>query len=494
MGNPLPEGIVAVVKADCPTCRLIAPVLGELRAAGVPITVFTQDEPSFPDGLDPVDDTALDVSVALDLDTVPTLVKVEDGKEVDRTVGWSRPQWEKLTGVAPLGGDLPEYRPGCGSLSVDPAVIERLAVRSTGLRSRRVELARLEDEHEAFFERGWTDGLPVVPPTPARVLRMLEGTSRAPDDVVAAVGPDFADCTVEKAAVNAVMAGCRPEYFPVVLAATEAACTDEFNMHGLLCTTWFTGPVVIVNGPVATEIGMNSGVNALGQGNRANATIGRALQLIVRNVGGGRPGEIDRATLGGPAKYTFCFAEDEANSPWDPLSVERGFAPGTSTVTLFAGEGPHGVCDQKSRDPESLARSMAWALDGVWHPKLALMSDAVLVVSPEHGRVFREAGWSKDRLRERLLELGSKPLSEVAAGAGGCAEGMAVGPSGLKGALGPVSVANGLPGEEPRIPKFVPEGLLIVHAGGSAGLFSAVIGGWARGAIGSSPVTREVKR
>jgi hypothetical protein len=261
----------------------------------------------------------------------------------------------------------------------------------------------------------------------------------------------------------------------VVLAALEAACTDDFNMHGLLCTTWFTGPVVVVNGPIATEIGMNSGVNALGQGNRANATIGRALQLIVRNVGGGRPGEIDRATLGGPGKFTFCFAEDEANSPWEPLSVERGFSVGTSTVTLFAGYGPNGLCDQKSRDPESLARSMAWALDAVWHPKLAIMFDAMLVVSPEHARVFREAGWSKARLRARLIELLTKPGAEIVAGAGGCAEGM---PEHLAGA---------------DIPKFMPEGLLIVHAGGAAGLFSAVIGGWVRGELGSIPVTREVK-
>jgi hypothetical protein len=496
MGSPLPDGVVAIVKADCPTCQLVSPVLAELRAAGVDLTVFTQDDPAFPAGLDPVDDTELEVSAALDLDTVPTLIRVEGGTEVDRIVGWSRPHWEKFTGVEPLGDGLPEQRPGCGSLTVDPAVMERLAARSTGLRSRRLELARLEDEHEAFFERGWTDGLPVVPPTPARVLRMLEGTTRAPEEVLGAVGPDFADCTVEKAAVNAVMAGCRPEYFPVVLAAVEAACTDEFNMHGLLCTTWFTGPVVIVNGPVATEIGMNSGVNALGQGNRANATIGRALQLIVRNVGGGRPGEIDRATLGGPAKYTFCFAEDEAGSPWEPLSVERGFAQGTSTVTLFAGHGPNGLCDQKSRDPESLARSMAWALDAVWHPKLALMSDAVLVVSPEHARVFREAGWSKAQLRQRLIELGTKPLGELAAGAGGCAEGMSMGIAGMLGALGPVDPGGGAAPADPAeipVPKFLPDGLLIVHAGGSAGLFSAVIGGWARGAIGSQPVTREIK-
>ena len=489
MGTPLPEGIVAVVKADCPTCRLVAPVLGELRAAGLPVTVFTQDDPAFPAGLDPVDDTALDVSLSLDLETVPTLVKVEGGVEVERLAGWSRPHWEKFTGVAPLGDGLPDYRPGCGSLTQDPEVIERLAARSTGLHSRRLELARLEDDAEAFFERGWTDGLPVVPPTPARVLRMLEGTTRSADEVVAVVGPDFADCTVEKAAVNAVLAGCRPEYLPVVLAALEAACTDEFNMHGLLCTTWFTGPVVIVNGPIATGIGMNSGVNALGQGNRANATIGRALQLIVRNIGGGRPGEIDRATLGGPGKYSFCFAEDEAGSPWEPLSVERGFAEGTSTVTLFAGSGPHGFADQKSREPESLARSMAWALDAVWHPKLALLTDAVLVVSPEHGRVFREAGWSKARLRDRLIELGTKPLAELAAGALGCAEGMTVGPGGATG-VGPVGPAGG---GDAGIPKFLPEGLLIVHAGGGAGLFSAVIGGWVRGAIGSIPVTKEVR-
>jgi hypothetical protein len=410
---------------------------------------------------------------------------------VERLEGWSREQWERLTGITPLGAELPEHRPGCGSLTVDPEVAERLAAHSTGLASRRVELARLEDEAEAFFERGWTDGLPVVPPTPARVLRMLEGTTRDPGEVVAVVGPDFADCTVEKAAVNAVLSGCRPEYLPVVLAAVEAACTDEFNMHGLLCTTWFCGPVVIVNGPIAGEIGMNSGVNALGQGNRANATIGRALQLIVRNIGGGRPGEIDRATLGGPGKYTFCFAEDEAGSPWEPLSVERGIPEGTSAVTLFAGEGPHGLCDQKSREPESLARSMAWALDAVWHPKLALLTDAVLVVSPEHARVFREAGWSKGRLRERLIELGTKPVADLAAGALGCAEGMSLGASGTGGVVGAFgSPAGG--STDAGIPKFLPEGLLIVHAGGGAGLFSAVIGGWARGEIGSIPVTREV--
>src|SRR3979411_122930 len=168
---------------------------------------------------------------------------------------------------------------------------------------------------------------------------MLAGTPRHASEVVAVVPPDLAECTVEKVAINAVMAGCRPEFMPVVLAAVEAACTAAFNIHGVLATTHFVGPVVIVNGPVARELGMNSGVNALGQGNRANATIGRALQLIIRHVGGGRPGGVDRSTLGNPGKYTFCFAEDELGSPWASLAVERGVSPGRSAVTVFAGEG-----------------------------------------------------------------------------------------------------------------------------------------------------------
>ena len=155
----------------------------------------------------------------------------------------------------------------------------------------------------------------------------LSGTKRAPDEIVANVPPDLVPCTVEKVAVNAVMAGCKPEYLPVVLAAVAVACTDEFNMHGLLATTMPVGPVLVVNGPIRRAIGMNSGMNAMGQGSRANSTIGRALQLVVRNVGGGRPGEVDRATHGNPGKLGFCFAEDEEGSPWQPLSVDLALSP-----------------------------------------------------------------------------------------------------------------------------------------------------------------------
>jgi thiol-disulfide isomerase/thioredoxin len=474
----LPDGILAVVKRECPTCVLVEPVLSELASALKDrLTVYSQDDPFFPREIPGVvDDRSLEVSWHLDLTTVPTLVKVEDGKETDRVVGWDRQRWEKFTGVAGLGPGLPEYRPGCGSRHLEPEIARSLAVRFRGgtLRSRRVRLGEMEDDMEAMWDRGWTDGLPVVPPTEARVLAMLEGSSRTPDEVVAAVPPNLAPATVEKVAINAVMAGCRPEYLPVVVAAVEAACTDEFNIHGVLATTWFAGPVVIVNGPVSRAIGMNSGVNALGQGNRANATIGRALQLVIRNVGGGRPGEIDRATLGTPGKYTFCFAEDEAGSPWESLAAERGFPSGVSAVTVFAGGGVRGVVDQQSRTPESLARSLAACLRGVSHPKLVLGFDACLVVSPDHGRVFRDAGWSRARLRAELAELLLLPADELIQGAGGIAEGV---PGHLAGR---------------RLPKFREGGLLLVYAGGGAGLFSAIIDGWVGGAGGSIPVTREV--
>jgi hypothetical protein len=459
------DGILAVVKSDCPTCRLVAPILDELAATGV-VRVVSED-----------DDDGLVTSYELSVDTVPTLVRFEGGQERERLVGWERDRWRAFTGVDGLGDGLPPHRPGCGSRVLEPGVAEELAVRFGGskLRSRRVEIARLEDEAEAMLDRGWTDGLPVVPPTELRVLRMLEGTTRDPSDVVAVVPPDLVECTVEKVAINAVLAGCKPEYLPVVLAAVEAACTDEFNIHGLLATTWFSGPVVIVNGPIAARIGMNSGVNALGQGNRANATIGRALQLVVRNVGGGRPGEVDRAALGNPGKYTFCFAENEEGSPFEPLSVARGFPAGTSTVTLFAGEGVRGIADQLSRTPESLARSLAACLRTVAHPKLPIAFDAVLVLSPEHGRVFREAGWDRARLMAELGELLQMRGEEIVRGAGGIAEGV---PEAFKDAT---------------LPKFRDGGLLVVHAGGGAGLFSAIIGGWASGPAGSQPVTWEVQ-
>ncbi len=476
----LPSGLVAFVKRACPTCELVAPVLAEI-AAKTKLTVYTQDDLAFPEGLSPQDDTALARSWHHEIETVPTLLRVEEGRETARALGWQRGEWEQLTGLRGLGAGLPEWRPGCGSLSVDPDRVDALRVRYAGgkLHARRVELAALEDEVEAFYAKGWTDGLPVVAPTEARVLAMLEGTTRAPQEVVAVVPPDLVPCTVEKVAINAVMAGCKPEYLPVVIAALEAACTDQFNIHGVLATTMPVGPVIVVNGPMRRALGMNAGKNVFGQGNRANSTIGRALQLVIRNVGGGRPGEVDRATFGNPGKLSFCFAEDEEGSPWGPLSADLGAPAGASTVTLFPGEGPRSIVDQLSRDPESISRSFALCLRAVHHPKLVLGFDAILAIGPEHARIYREAGWTKQQVAQRVNELTRAPGRELARGAGGIAEGLPF--------TGPALDAD--------YPKFRPNnGLLVVHCGGGAGLFSAVIGGWANGATGSTPVWREIRR
>ena len=474
--NPLGDGWTIIVKRECATCVMVVPVIARLARELPSLTVYTQDDPTFPEGVVSVSDLDLAASWHADIDTVPTLIFRENGVETKRTYGWQRSEWRELTGIADLGGELPEFRPGCGSMSVDPDIVDKLRVLYGGeiLHSRQIEIASSEDEFEAMFSRGFTDGLPVVPPTPERVMRMLSGTTRDPQEVVAIAPPDLVELTVEKIAINAVMAGCLPEYLPWVIAAVEAICTDEYNIHGVLATTMPVGPVIICNGPGTRAIGMNSGVNVLGQGNRANLTIGRAVQLIIRNVGGGRPGEVDRAAHGHPGKLSFCFAEDELGSPFTSLAVSRGFDATQNTVTVFTGEGPRCVVDQLAREPEQLAQSLAVCLRTVHHPKLPFAFDAVLVLGPEHARVFAQAGWSRERVLQEVHDRLQMPGAEIVRGAGGMAEG--------------VQEAF----KDATLPKFRPGGLMLVHAGGPAGLFSAIIGGWVNGAAGSDPVTKVV--
>ena len=466
MTELLANGWVVVVKHDCPTCELVQPVLRKMADSGTPLQVFSQDDPSFPEGLATVvDDRDLEQSFRLEIESVPTLIRRENGQEVERTVGWHRSEWWELTGIAGLGEELPELQPGCGSLSVEPGMAERLQVRfgEVPFQSRQVPLSENEDPIEVAYDRGWSDGFPVVPPTDERILRMLEGTSRPWHEVIGKMPPNLVDCTVEKVAINAVMAGCRPEYLPVVLGALEAALVPKFTLHGLMATTWFSTPVIIVNGPIAKRIGMNSGLNALGQGNRANATIGRAVNLVLRNVGGVVPGGIDRSTLGAPSKYSFCFAEDESDESWTSLAESRGVAPGKSAVTLFQGEGVQGFADQRSRTAEKLSRSLALGLQAVTHPKIVQNANALLVLSPEHYAIFQESGWGRAEIDEHLMKDLTRPGHELVQGAQGVAEGI------------DPSRAN------EAVSKFWPQGLLIVRAGGRAGLFSAICGGWIAG-------------
>jgi len=305
-------------------------------------------------------------------------------------------------------------------------------------------------------------------------MRMLDGTTREPNDVVANVAPDLIDVTVEKIAVNAVMAGCKPEYMPVVIAAIEAICTDEFNIHGLLATTMSVGPVFVVNGPIRKQLGMNSGINVFGQGNRANLTIGRAVQLVIRNVGGGRPGGVDRAAQGSPTKIGLAFPEDEEGTPWISLAEERGMEPGQNAITALCVEGPRLIVDQLSRSAESLTNLIAECLLTTHSPRMVVGIDALLVLSPEHMARYIDAGWDRARFRSELEDRLMVNADDIIRGTGGIEEGLPADFAGM------------------QLPKFRPNGLHIAHAGGPAGLFSSVFAGWVSGPTGSVPVTRPI--
>lgn len=475
--NAIDNGLVAVVKEDCPTCLLVEPVLKALQDREPGLTIVVQDNPEFPalDGV--IHDADLQQSFELNIETVPTIIKFENGEEVSRAIGWHQSDWQEITAISDLGATLPASRPGCGSLSVEPGVAEKLALQfgDFNVQSRKIEISALEDDIEYCYERGWSDGLPLVPPTEARLYRMLQGTNRDPQESLGEAPPNMVACTIEKVALNAVMAGCKPEYLPVVIAAVEAALDPAFCMHGLLATTWFSGPMIIVNGPIRKAIGMNWEGNVLGQGNRANATIGRALQLVIRNVGGGKPGEVDMAALGSPVKYGFCVPEDD-DTPWRTIAEDEGYDASQSTVTLLTADGLQGCADQTARQPEQLVYSLANSLKGINHIDMAGGSDALVVIPPEHGRVFDLAGWSKQQAIDALhahLQIPGKAFGMV---------------SGQDDETG---TTNGA--QQNLRPKFRPGGLRLMRAGGQAGLFSAIISGWVmNGAAGSEPVTKEI--
>ena len=502
------HALLCFVKEDCPTCDLSMPLIeqahrtfgdsGDVWAigqeAGGNAVLIERHGMTAP----MLDDTALQASFAYEIETVPTVVLADgEGRELRRVVGFGREDWQSLFGelshlaktAAPDvdWAQYPESLPGCGSRSVEPGIAERLAAEAEGspLRARRIEVGTLDDVAEFMFDQGFTDGLPVVPPSPERVLRMLGSTRRNAQELVAVVPPNLAPATVEKVAINAVMAGCKPEHLPVVIAALEAACTDEFNIHGVMATTMGASPVMIVNGPIRDRVGMNSGLGALGQGNRANAAIGRALRLTVRNVGGARPGGTERSTLGSPAKYTLAFAEWEERSPWAPLHVERGFDAEQSVVSLFAlTGGPLVVVDQHSRSAHALAGSIGLSMGSVQHPK-SPAGDTLLVLAPEHVDTLWSDRWTKQQLRERIIEVTSRPLREVLqdgeSGAGV--------PARVFGAGGPSEEQLAQP-----VAKFrSADNIHIVVAGSEAGKFSAVFAGWTSGPTGSSPVSRAIE-
>lgn len=266
----------------------------------------------------------------------------------------------------------------------------------------------LETVNESYYARGWTDGLPVVPPTDLRVASMLGGTKRKPSQVIAALEPMKGEATVEKIAVNAVMAGCRPEFMPVLIAAVRAASDPRFNLKGTATTTSPAVPMIIVNGPIADELGINAGSNTLGRGWRANATIGRALHLIIQNVGGSWPGVSDASCLGHPGDFSMTIAENEEESPWPPLSAERGYAEGDNILTLAAAEGLHGVIDIGVSGKEFLDLT-ADHLKGMSKPYRPAV---LLVLVPNTAKKLAEQGWDKQKIRAYLGEKSRLPYKE----------------------------------------------------------------------------------
>ena len=271
-----------------------------------------------------------------------------------------------------------------------------------------------EDDFDAVNElvrgRGWSDGLPVVPPTASRVERMLAYCDRPWNEPVVKIAPRYGEATPLRLAANAVMAGCRPEYFPLLVAAVEAMCEEPFNLYGIQATTHLCAPLVIVNGPVAKELDINSGHNAFGPGWQANATIGRAIRLALVNIGGAIPALGDMSTFGAPSKYSYLAAENEAASPWEPLHVERGLPREASAVTVIGAECPHNVNDHESITAEGILMTIAGTLLGTGTNDIYYESQPLIVMGPEHAKTVASAGMSKSDAKRFLHEHAHLPM------------------------------------------------------------------------------------
>ena len=309
------------------------------------------------------------------------------------------------------------------------------------------------------YEQGWTDGLPVVPPEEGRVRAMLAMEGRPPQTVIAHHPATRLELTVHAAAVNAVMAGCLPEYFPVVVAAFEAMDREPFNFHGSTVSTGGSGHLLIVSGPIVDEIGMNAGVNLFGPGNRANATIGRCIRLTLLNVFKIVPGIADKSTQGNPGKYSFCIAERADRNPWPPLCEEFGYPEGVSSVTVFAGAGFCNVENHGGSTPEAILDTLANAMANYG---CISTGQSVVVLSPEHAEIVARTGWAKSDVREYLFEHAKQPREAIER-------------------LGKFERGYDRQDRQDCHRGIGPDDILVTVGGGDAGGHSAFIPSWSRG-------------
>lgn len=508
-GQPLSgPALIAFFKADCPACHLALRYLDGLSrslGSGDHVVAVSQDERASTDKLMrslgaelPLRfDRDLAASAGFGLEAVPALFLLDrSGRVLASSQGFDKADLNRLGGelatlldvpdpeLARTGDGNPDFQPGCVSRHLEPesdaaaAEIPDLYSRRAG-RASRIDLPTDADAEEWCYESGYADPLPVVPPTVERVERMLAESGLNPDEVVAHVPPNFGAASAEKIAANAVMAGCRPEYMQVLVPAVRALCDERLDIHGVQGTTHFAAPLAIVNGPVRLELGFACGSNVFSNAARANSTIGRALQLILRNLGGAAPGRIDMSTMGNPGRFSFVIGENEEVSPWGPLAEDFGIDAGRNAVTFFCAEPPRPVSEHKAREPKVLLRAICPVLANLWSYRVCKRSEAVVVIGPEHATTLDRGGFTKRDVVEFLFENTGVPVSEYDGDGGeGTHEAGFYDECLIRGVR--------------CYRKFRRhESIRVMVAGGPAGKFSAVLGSWATGPRGSQMVSYE---
>lgn len=499
------KALLVFFETDCPTCQLALPYLNALKNDAVQVIALSQDDPAptrrFVEQLGiryrVEQDQGLKLSRAYDPQSVPTMYLLDERGQVERSlVGFDKAGLNELARslgqpeIAPANDGAPAWKPGCSSRHLEPEAEKTAGVsqagaeveaapllRRVGQSAGRITLADQEDTVEYCF-RQFGDALPVVPPAQERVAAMLRACELAPETVIARVPPVYAEATVEKIAANAVMAGCRPELMRVLIPLVRAVCDERFNAHGVQATTHFAAPLIMINGPVRQELGFWSRQNVFSNVARANSTLGRALQLILLNLGGARPDGIDMSALGNPGKFAFCIAENEEESPWEPFHVDRGFERGQSALSLFAAEPPRGVSEHTAQRGDVLLRAFCQTLATVWSYRALMRFEAVVVICPEHVKTLHRSGFSKQQVRQFLFENTGVPVryySEPDNGEG----------TQLVSQYREIVIQG-----ERCYQKFAsPEQIHVFVSGGTAGKFSAVLGSWSTGPAGSQMVT-----
>ena len=500
--QPGKKALLVFFETDCPTCQLALPYLNALKRDSVQVIGLSQDDErstrefvsqlkiSYPVELD----AGLKISRAYDPQSVPTFYLLDENGQVQQTLlGFDKKGLNDLAAamgqpaIAPADDGAPAWKPGCSSRHLEPdaepktdgVAAEGSAkfLRRVGDHASRITLRDDEDPFE-YCRRQFGDALPVIPPTVEKVEAMVRESGLAPETVIARVPPFYGEATVEKIAANAVMAGCEPRMMRVLLPLVRAACDERFNLHGVQATTHFAAPLVMINGPVRKELGFWWKQNVFSNVARANSTLGRAFQLILLNIGGGRPDGIDMSALGNPGKFSFCIAENEEENPWEPFHVTRGLKREQSAVSLFAAEPPRGVSEHTAPAGKTVLETISFALATVWSYRTCLMPEAIVVLCPEHVKTIHRDGITKEQARQFLFENTGIPVRHY---------------SPAERAEGTQLAANykeiTVRGERCYQKFRSPESISIFVAGGTAGKFSAVIGSWSTGPAGSQMVS-----